>query len=426
MLDALAMGAAAVAAAGVLQTGLGWAAATRFARAPSVPSPSAPSLPAAPSAETPPSRTPPSRTPAVTVLKPLHGDEPMLEQALASFCAQDYPRFQIVFGLQSHADPALRVLHRLRARFPALDMAVVVDPTPHGANRKIGNLINMYPAAKHDVLVIADSDIHAAPDYLHRLVEALLRPGTGLVTTLYSGLPASRTLSGALGASGINHAFLPGALLARGMGRQDCLGATMALTRHTLHGIGGLAALSDHLADDAVLGRLVAARGQRVALAATVPATTVPETGVAALFQHELRWARTIRSLVPVGFALSAIQYPLFWAALAAVLAGGAAWTWAGFALVWAARALATRGIDRALRLAPRAPIWCLPLRDALSVAVVVASYGGNRVAWRGQVLRVTRPGTVRPAVARATAARPTVAAPTLTAPMAPRGMSTP
>lgn len=403
MLDALATGAAAVAGAGVVQAALGWAAATRFARAPSVP----------PS----PSSAPLSRTPAVTVLKPLHGDEPLLEQALASFCAQDYPCFQIVFGLQSHADPALPVLHRLRARFPALDMAVVVDPTPHGTNRKVANLINMYPAAKHDVLVIADSDIHAAPDYLRRLVEALLRPGTGLVTTLYSGLPASRTLSGALGASGINHAFLPGALLARGMGRQDCLGATMALTRHTLQGIGGLAALSNHLADDAVLGRLVAARGQRVALAATVPATTVPETEMGALFQHELRWARTIRSLVPVGFALSAVQYPLFWAALAAALAGGAAWSWAGFALAWAARALTTRGIDRALDLAPHAPIWCLPLRDLMSVAVVLASYAGNRVAWRGQVLRTTRPGAVRPTVARAAVARP---------PLAPRGMSTP
>ena len=100
----------------------------------------------------------------LTVLKPLHGDEPLLEEALASTCAQDYPTFQVVFGASSADDPALAVVERLRQRFPAVDIAVVVDPRRHGANPKVGNLINMLPAAKHDVLVIADSDLHVAPD----------------------------------------------------------------------------------------------------------------------------------------------------------------------------------------------------------------------------------------------------------------------
>ena len=107
------------------------------------------------------------------MLKPLHGDEPLLEEALASVCRQNYPALQVVFGVQDAADTALPVVRRLQARFPGCDIAVVVEPDGHGANRKVGNLINMLPAAKHDVLVIADSDVHVAPDWLRRLVAAL-------------------------------------------------------------------------------------------------------------------------------------------------------------------------------------------------------------------------------------------------------------
>ena len=371
MIDPASAVLAGVTTAGMVQSAAGWLAVHRFCRRPAIA---------------------PAARPAVTVLKPLHGDEPLLEQALATYCQQDYPAFQLVFGVQDATDPALRVLRRLRARFPGVDIAVVVDPMPHGANRKVANLINMLLHAKHDVLVIADSDIHAAPDYLDSLVGSLAAPGTGLVTTLYAGLPAGDSLTGRLGAAGINHAFLPGALLARAMGRQDCMGATMALTRDTLELIGGLPALSDHLADDAVLGRLVRAQGLGVALATTVPATTVPETQMPTLFQHELRWARTIQSLVPVEFALSAVQYPLFWSALMVGTSGGGAWAWLAFALAWGARGAAAWGVERELGLAPGLPIWCLPLRDLFSVMVILASYRTDRVAWRGQTLRATRP----------------------------------
>lgn len=333
-----------------------------------------------------------TRVPAVTILKPLHGDEPLLEDALASCCQQDYPDFQIVFGLQNPSDPALHVLHRLRRRFPDVAMDVVVDSTTHGLNRKVSNLINMLPHARHDVLVIADSDMHVAPDYLQSLVATLQQPGTGMVTTVYSGLPATETVTARLGAAQINHSFLPGALLARALGRQDCLGATMALTRETLDRVGGLRALSNHLADDAVLGRLVQAQGLQVVLADTVPATTVPETEMPALFQHELRWARTVKSLVPVEFALSAIQYPLFWAALAVGVSEGAHWAWLLFGLSWVARGVVAIGIDRNLKVASAVTIWCLPFRDLLSMTVMVASYRTRRVAWRGQIMIATRP----------------------------------
>ena len=333
--------------------------------------------------------------PPVTILKPLHGDEPLLEEALASCCQQDYPVFQLVFGLQNPQDPALAVLERLRRRFPDVAIDVVVDRTTHGLNRKIGNLINMMPLAAHDVLVIADSDMHVAPDYLRNLVGALQQPGVGLVTTLYAGLAATDTLTARLGAAQINHAFLPGALLARVMGRQDCLGATMALTRETLERVGGLRALSDHLADDAVLGQLVRAEGMAVTLASTVPATTVPETHMPALFEHELRWARTVKSLVPVEFAISSMQYPLFWAALTVGVSGGETWAWLLFAVTWLVRGLVAQAVDRDLGVASALTIWSLPFRDLLSMTVVIASYRTRRVAWRSQVMLATRPSLV-------------------------------
>lgn len=372
MIEALTILVTGLTTAGVLQSAAGWLAVTRFANQ---------------------ARTAPPLRPPVTILKPLYGDEPLLETALASFCAQDYPVFQIVFGVQDLADPALDVVDRLRARFPALDLTVVVDPTPHGSNHKVANLINMAPYARHDVIVIADSDIHAAPDYLDRLVASLQAPGVGLVTTLYSGLPAGKdSIIGRLGAEQINHAFLPGALMARLLGRQDCLGATMALTRERLDSIGGLPALQNHLADDAALGRLVKAQGLSIALAATVPATTVAEAHLPELFAHELRWARTILSLEPTGFATSCVQYPLFWAALTVGLSGGATWAWLALAVAWLVRSLAGAGIDRALGLASSGGLWCLPFRDLMSIIVMLASYRSDRVAWRGQILHATPP----------------------------------
>jgi ceramide glucosyltransferase len=367
--------AAGLSAVGLLQAVAGAVLVRRFVRRP----------PAKPASLAP-----------ITVLKPLHGDEPLLEEALASVCQQDYTVWQVVFGVQSESDTALPVARRVQARFPGCDIEVVADRRVHGPNRKIGNLINMLPAARHDTLVISDSDVHAAPDWLRQLAAVLERPGVGVATTLYTGLPAPLPRSGGrlgrgcrlLGTMQINQYFFPGALLARSMGRQDCLGATMALRRETLERIGGLDALVKHLADDNVLGRLVQSLGLKVELAGTIPATTVPEATLNALWRHELRWARTIGALVPVQFAASVLQYPLAWAVLAMLLSSAAPWSLAWFAAAWAVRAAAARGIDRALGLANRTPLWLLPLRELMSVAVMLASYTGRQVDWRGHTLQ--------------------------------------
>jgi ceramide glucosyltransferase len=362
---------ALVTAFGLIETIAGWACVRQFAR-------TRPALP--------------STLPPITVLKPLHGDEPLLEAALSSFCAQDYPAFQIVFGAADPHDPALAVVERVRERFPDSDVTVVTGPLPAGRNRKVANLLNMEQAARHDIYLLSDSDMHAPPDFLRDLVATLAQPGTGLVTALYAGLPGSGSVAAQLGTTQITHSFLPGALVARALGRADCLGGTMLLRRETLAHVGGLRVLLDHLADDNVLGRLVQKVGLGVRLAAVVPATTVPEERLADLVHHELRWARTIGALAPAGFAASVIQFPIAWALFASVAAGGTAWSLALFGIAWITRAIAASGIDRALRarlqkLDFRAPIWLLPLRDLMSVAVVVASFLSNRVVWRGAVL---------------------------------------
>lgn len=334
--------------------------------------------------------------PGVTILKPLHGDEPLLEEALASFCAIDWPGLQILCGVQSAGDPAIAVVRRLQARFAQTRIDLVINPAQHGHNRKISNLINMLPQAAHDVLVISDSDMHAPPGYLPAVFAALQRPGSGLVTSLYVGRSARPSLIASLASAHIAQIFIPGALLARAMGRQDCLGATMALTRQTLAHAGGLEALLPYVADDAVLGQNVARLGLSVQLAQTIPATSIQESSPASLWQHELRWARTIRSIEPLLFTASVLQFPSLFALLAACLAGFTPPALAGLAAALVLRAALGRAAEASLG-AQTTPLWLAPLRDALSTAIWMAAHFSNRVAWRGQVLATFAPGPALP-----------------------------
>ncbi len=337
------------------------------------------------------------KTPSVTILKPICGAEPFLEEALASFCVQSYPApVQIVIGAHDGADPALHAARRVKSRFPSADIVLLADPARRGVNGKIANLINMLPHAKHDILVIADSDLHVDRDYLRRVVAELMVPGTGLVTTLPGAEPATRTLAAHLGTAHLAHTFLPSALLAQALGRQDCLGGTMALSSTTLNRIGGLPAIADDLADDNVLGRKVLSLGLGVRLANTLPSVTVQETSLRALWQHELRWGRTIASVAPISHAACLVQYPLFWACAAVLVSAGASWSLLTLAIAWAGRAMLVRTIEASLakrraRPVPRMPVWLLPLRDVLSVALIAASFCGDTVVWRGRRLHTGR-----------------------------------
>ncbi len=326
--------------------------------------------------------------PPVSILKPLCGTEPLTELALESFFLIEYPVFQIVFGVQNPADRVLEIVNMLRARYPARDVAVVIDPTLHGSNRKVSNLINMLGAASYETLVMSDADIHVPPYFLDRVIACLSAPNVGLVTTLYTALPGTPHLATTMGANQINYTFLPGALLARQLGRQDCLGVTMALTKTVLARAGGLEAVANNLADDQVLGRKVRALGYKLMLAQVIPATTVPEANFPALLRHELRWARTIRALVPILYAASVLQISLLWALLAVLAAGGAFWSWAVFFAVLLIRYALARRIDAALGLAKAGEAWLFLVRDFCSAIIYIASFTGATVDWRGHKMR--------------------------------------
>ncbi len=324
----------------------------------------------------------------VSVLKPLRGEDAMLADNLRSFCRQDYPEFQIVCGVADAADPAAAVVRRVIAEFPERDIALVVDARRSGANLKVANLANMLPSARHGLLVMADSDMRVRPDYLATVTAPLADPRIGLVTCLYRGLSQGGLWSD-LACLHINHGFLAWAVVAEGLGLgAGCFGATIALRRATLDAAGGLAALADCLADDHVLGRNVRRLGLTVELSPYLVDDIVAEASFTAVFHHELRWARTIRVVAPGGFAAAVVTYPVALAVLAAASGAQPHAAPAMLIVAFLCRWLTARRLDRALRLKP-APVWLLPVRDALSFAVFIASFLGRGVAWRDQNFRI-------------------------------------
>jgi len=321
--------------------------------------------------------------PAVTVLKPLHGLEPDLYANLAGFCAQDYPSpVQIVFGVGDRADPAVGVVHKLVADFPGRDLTLVINARRYGENRKVSNLINMAREARYEVLIVSDSDIVVGPDYLTHVAAALAAPGVGLVTCLYRGAPTAGIWS-RLSAAAIDYHFLPNVLVGLKLGlAAPCFGSTIALRRETLAAIGGFEAVADQLADDYALGALVRRSGLTVAIPNSIVAHGCTEQSARDLIRHELRWARTIRSIDPAGFAGLAITYALPLALIGLVLGGINP---AGLIVIaaLASRFLLQSEVDRAFHLRGEL-FWIGPLRDLLSFGIFVTSFFGRGVEWRG------------------------------------------
>ncbi len=330
--------------------------------------------------------------PPVSVLKPLHGDEPGLCENLRSFAEQDYPERQIVLGVNDPRDAALAAAQALIRDFPGGDVALVVDRTIRGSNHKVSNLANMLPAARHDILVLADSDMRVGRRYLAAITAPLNDPGVGIVTCLYRGVSTGGIWS-ELGALHINFTFLPGALVdeALGVGR-GCFGATIALRRQALERIGGFARFRNELADDHRLGEAVRAEGLNVVLSHYVVETRVSEPTLAALWRHELRWARTVRGVAPLGYAGSIVTHPLAVAALATAVTRFGLTAWVFLAITFLIRWVGAKVTAGALGLPMPRP-WLLPVRDALSFAVFVASFFGRRVFWRDQNFRVEPSG---------------------------------
>lgn len=333
--------------------------------------------------------------PPITVLKPVCGAEPELYRCLRSFCLQDYPAFQLIFGVRDAADPAVAAIERLIAEFPDRDLTLVVDARIHGSNLKVSNLVNMYRAAKHDVIVVSDSDVIVGPDCLAQLVGPLADARVGAVTSLYKGAPLAG-LASQLGALYINDWFLSSAIVDAGMREVAyCFGPLTAIRRAALEAAGGFGRLAFHLADDFLLGRRIAASGYRVLLSTCIVDVVVAET-VRSLFPHELRWARTVRTLKPLEHALSLVTHPL---PVLLLLFAFSPTIWAAGMIALALGLRIALHCVMALRFSSDRTIrpWLVPIRECLCFAVWVASLLGSGVRWREQRFAIGPGGTLVP-----------------------------
>jgi ceramide glucosyltransferase len=348
----------------------------------------------------------------VSVLKPLCGAEPRLYENLATFCEQHHPRFQLLFGVSSPADPAIAVVRRLQAAYPGHDIELVVDPRVHGSNLKVSNLINLAARARYDAIVVADSDIAVEPDYLEIVTAPLADPAVGVVTCLYG----ARSIGGfwpRVGALFINEWFAPSVRVAHSTGsRAFGFGATLALSRATLERIGGFAALKDCLADDYLLARYARDHGLATVLAPVVVATDVIEPTFGSLWLRETRWLRTIRSVNPAGFASLFITFPTPWLLLGALCyallaASAGSGVCVGTRAALASLATATVGgiIARLVLHARASGSWrvfwrdlpLVPLRDVLLALQWLAAAFGSHVIWRGVRVSVANPEAEAP-----------------------------
>ncbi len=335
--------------------------------------------------------------PAVTVLKPLHGDEPGLLDNLGSFCSQDYPGpIQVVFGVQDPGDGAVAVVEHLRKTQTGRDLDLVIETKVYGLNRKVSNLVNMAPRIRHDVVVLADSDMRVDPDYLSRVTAALDEPGVGAVTCLYYGVPVAGVWS-SLSALAINAHFLPGVVFGSALGlARPCFGSTLALRRQTLGEIGSFIAFVDCLADDYAMGAALRARGHTISIPSFAVAHICTEASARDFWRHELRWARTIKSIDPLGYAGSIAAHPLPWALIAALLGAGSTAFLPAIAIAVVSigcRVALLRQVERAYALPPQA-YWLVPARDLLSFILFVVSFFGRDVSWKGHRYRMVAGGS--------------------------------
>jgi ceramide glucosyltransferase len=330
--------------------------------------------------------------PAISILKPLHGAEPGLYENLRSFVEQDYPARQIVLGVTDSQDGAIEAAQALVREFPGDVVTLVIEPRIRGSNGKVSNLENMLPAARHDTFVLADSDMRVDRNYLAAVTAPLNDPRIGIVTCLYKAAPTGGIWS-ELGAMHINFGFFPGAVVgeALGVGR-GCFGATIALRRQTLEHIGGFARVRDELADDHRLGEAVRSAGLTVVLSRYVVEARVAEPSFVALWRHELRWARTVRGVAPAAYAGSIVTHPLMVAVFAAAVTGFGLTSCTFVAITYLVRWACARMTARTLGLRSARPAL-LPVRDALSFAVFVASFFARTVFWRDQHFRVESSG---------------------------------
>jgi len=329
--------------------------------------------------------------PPISLLKPLKGIDPEIYESFRSHCQQDYPEYEIIFGVSDPNDPAIESVQALQREFPDRRIQLVVSPKILGANVKVSNLAQMFLEARHDYLIINDSDIRVEQDYLRRVTAPLAERRVGMVTCLYRGVAAA-TLGSRLEALGISTDFCPSVLAARQLeGIHFGLGSTLAFRRAELEQIGGFTSFVDYLADDYELGNRIAGLGLAVELSEIVVETYLPPYNLREFFAHQLRWARGVRDARAGGYLGLVFTFGIPWALVALAASRAELWAWGALAFTFFLRLAVALVVGRNV-LKDRQVLkclWLIPLRDLVALAVWIASLGGHTVTWRGDRFRL-------------------------------------
>lgn len=325
--------------------------------------------------------------PPVSILKPVQGLDRESYENYASLVHQDYPEFEVLFCVSDERDSAIPIIEQIQRDFPGRRVRLLIGATAQGANDKVNKLCRLAREARHDLLVMSDSDIRVEAGYLKSVARPFRSSRVGCVTCLYRGL-TDGSLAASLEALGNSTDFAAAVLVTWLAGRVDfALGATMATTKKFLADIGGFEAIADYLADDFELGNRIARRGYRVELADSPVSVVYPRESFSEAFRHQVRWNSTIRYCRPAGYSGMILGQGLPWAIAAALVARSAplsmaylfAYTALRGAVAWI---VGVQGMKDEL---VRRKMWLIPLRDAFAFVVWLRSFFPQRIRWRGR-----------------------------------------
>lgn len=326
--------------------------------------------------------------PSVSILKPLDGADPGMYEALRSHCLQEYPEYELIFGVSEEDDPVIPLVRRIQSEFPERSIRLLVCSEQLGPNVKVSNLAQMLPLAQHEFILVNDGDIRVPNDYLRRVMGGFSDPKIGLVTCLYRGI-AGESFGSRLEAIGISTEFMAGVLTARRIenGVHFALGSTLAMRRDTLEAIGGFDSLLEYLADDYELGFRISQIGFEVLLSDVVVETHLPEYSLRSFLDHQLRWGRSTRDSRRWGYLGLLFTFGIPWALLAVIFARGAIWAWILLATALIVRCAMAAVVGAGVIEDPQVlrNIWMVPVREFVAALVWMGSYTGSRVTWRGR-----------------------------------------
>ena len=343
----------------------------------------------------------PKYAPPVSLLKPVRGVDFGSYENFSSFCQQDYPDYEILFAVNEESDPAMPLIHRLEAEFPARRIRLLVGAEQVGANRKVNKLIRLMSEAQHPILVLTDGDVRVGPHYLREVVAPFADANVGAVTSFYRGI-AEPSIGAEMEAVGASSDFFAGVLVAQWKeGMTFALGASIVTTKEWVEKIGGFAAIADQHSDDYELGHRIARAGGEVLLSREAVWTMYPADGLRGFWEHQLRWARTVRLCRPWSYMGLIFTHGLPWCLLAAFVAASAGWM--GVAVAYLAAYLVLRlamawtvgvwGVgDKLLRQR----LWLIPVRDAIYFFVWLASFASKKITWGGEEYTMEKGQMVR------------------------------